>query len=282
MPKQTDTRDDRQYCDSHFHVFGRPDKYPVGADLRYTPPIAELGDYVAHVRPLGLTRYVFVQPSAYGRDNSCMLDAMRAMAPAIRRGIVDVEADAPDALLAELDALGVCGVRINVNPIKPPEPGFAPALLSRIDRLAHRCAELRWHLDFLLPGWLTAELLPTLSALPVDFSLAHMGMFQARDGVANPGFQALLELLRNGGRAWIKTTGAYRISQRPDYADIAPMARALFEAAPDRLIYGSDYPHLSFQQHDTTRLFGLLAEWFPDPADLRRVLSENPARLYGF
>src|ERR1700731_2112161 len=109
MPKQTDTRDDRQYCDSHFHVFGRADKYPVGADLRYTPPIAELDDYVAHVRPLGLTRYVFVQPSAYGRDNSCMLDAMRAMDPATRRGIVDVEADAPDALLAELDALGVCG-----------------------------------------------------------------------------------------------------------------------------------------------------------------------------
>jgi 2-pyrone-4,6-dicarboxylate lactonase len=100
--------------------------------------------------------------------------------------------------------------------------------------------------------------------------------------VANPGFQALLKLLRDGGRAWIKTTGAYRISQRPDYADIAPMARALFAAAPDRLIYGSDYPHLSFQQHDTTRLFGLLAEWFPDPADMRRVLFENPARLYSF
>jgi predicted TIM-barrel fold metal-dependent hydrolase len=282
MAQQADTLDHRRYCDSHFHVFGPPAKYPAGADLRYAPPIAELDDYLAHVRPLGLTRYVFVQPSAYGQDNACMLDAMRALDPAIRRGIVDIAADAPDALLAELDALGVRGVRINVNPIKSPEPDFGPTLLARIDRLAHRCAEIGWHLDFLLPGWLTAELLPTLAALPVDFSLAHMGMFQARDGLSNPGFQALLTLLRNGSRAWIKTTGAYRISQRPDYADIAPMARALFAAAPDRLIYGSDYPHLSFQQHDTTRLFGLLAEWFPDPADMRRVLSDNPARLYGF
>jgi predicted TIM-barrel fold metal-dependent hydrolase len=110
-----------------------------------------------------------------------------------------------------------------------------------------------------------------------------MGMFQAAEGVANPDFQGLLDLLRNGrGHAWIKLTGQYRISKRDDYADIAPMARALFEAAPDRLLYGSDYPHLSFSQHSTERLFALLAAWFPDAADRRRVLVSNPSELYRF
>ena len=270
-------------CDSHFHVFGPQGTYPVGTDLRYEPPLATLDDYRAHARGLGLERFVFVQPSAYGRDNSCMLDAMRALAPAIRRGVVDIDEDAPDELLADLDALGVRGVRINVRPIEPQTAGLAASLLPRVNLLAARLANVGWHLDFLLPGWLTAEMLPVLRDLPVPFSLAHMGMFQAAEGVSNPGFQGLLDLLRNGrGHAWVKLTGQYRISKRDDYADIAPMARALFEAAPDRLLYGSDYPHLSFSQHSTERLFALLTEWFPDVADRRRVLVSNPAELYGF
>lgn len=270
-------------CDSHFHVFGPRDRYPVGPDLRYEPPVATLSDYLAHAGPLGLGRYVFVQPSAYGRDNACMLDAMRDVDPALRRGIVDVDETAPDGFLDSLDALGVRGIRINVKPILPVTPGLAAALTPRIDRLAARCAELGWHLDFLLPGWLTTELLPVLRTLPVHFSLAHLGMFQACDGVDQPGFQDLLDLLRyGGGHAWIKLTGAYRISRLPDHADIAPLARALFQAAPGRLLYGSDYPHLSFAQHDTARLFGLLESWFPNPADRHRVLVTNPASLYGF
>ncbi len=270
-------------CDSHFHVFGPLDRYPVGSELRYEPPFAPLKDYLTHARALGLGRYVFVQPSAYGRDNACMLDAMRELPAAERRGVVDVDEDAPDALLAEMHALGVRGVRINVRPIEPQHPGLAEALRPRIDRLATRLAELGWHLDFLLPGWLTEQLLPVLRDLPVPFSIAHMGMFQAADGVANPGFQGLLDLLRTGrGHAWVKLTGQYRISKRDDYADIAPMARALLAAAPNRLLYGSDYPHLSFAQHGTERLFALLKEWFPDPTDQRRVLVDNPAELYGF
>ncbi len=270
-------------CDSHFHVFGPKDRYPVGGNLRYEPPLATLELYLAHARALGLERYIFVQPSAYERDNSCMLDAMRALDPAIRRGIVDIDENAPDELLADLDAVGVRGVRINVRPIEPKSAGLAASLLPRINRLAARLANVGWHLDFLLPGWLTAEMLPVLRDLPVPFSIAHMGMFLAADGVANPGFQGLLDLLRNGrGHAWIKLTGQYRISKRDDYADIAPMARALFEAAPNRLLYGSDYPHLSFSQHSTERLFQLLTEWFPNAADRRRVLVSNPAELYRF
>ena len=274
---------DSRRCDSHFHVFGPAAQYKVGPDLRYTPPLADMADYRAHIAPFGITRYVFVQPSAYGRDNSCMLDTMKGLDRAVCRGIVDIDENAPDAMLAEMDAIGVRGVRINVNPIKPPEPGFSATMLARINRMAARCQELGWHLDFLLPSWLTTELLPTLRDLSVPFTLAHSGMHQAKLGPDTPGFQALLDLLRNGrGHAWIKLTGAYRISQLDDYADIAPLARAVHAAAPNRLLYGSDYPHLSFQQHSTARLFALLAEWFPNPADVECILVDNPAELYRF
>jgi predicted TIM-barrel fold metal-dependent hydrolase len=272
-------------CDAHFHVFGPADRYPAGGvneKLRYTPPLAPLEDYVAHMRPLGFERFVLVQPSAYGRDNTCMLDAMRALPGT--RGIVDIDQDAPDSLLAELDAIGVRGVRINVSPVKPPEAGFAAGTLPRIERLDARCAELGWHLDFLLPGWLTREHMGLLRRLRCEFSMAHMGMFLARDGVGQPGFQELLELLRHGnGRAWVKLTGTYRMSTAPGFTDVDPMARALIEAAPDRLIWGSDYPHLSFADKvGTIELFNLLHRWAPDEATKRKILVENPARLFGF
>jgi 2-pyrone-4,6-dicarboxylate lactonase len=272
-------------CDAHFHVFGPADRYPHGGvneKLRYTPPLAPLEDYLAHARPLGFERFVFVQPSAYGRDNACMLDALHALPG--NRGIVDVDENAPDALLAELDAAGVRGVRINVSPVKAREAGFAAAMLPRIERLDARCAELGWHLDFLLPGWLTQEHMGRMRRLRCQYSLAHLGMFLAKDGVSQPGFQALLELLRNGGgRAWVKLTGTYRISTAPGFTDVDPMVAALIATAPDRLIWGSDYPHLSFADKvGSVELFNLVHRWAPDDATKRKIFVENPARLFGF
>ena len=270
-------------CDAHFHVFGPAERYPArDPKLRYPPPLAPVEDYRRLARQLGLERFVFVQPSAYGRDNSCMLDAMQETPHS--RGIADVEENAPDAELARLHKAGVRGVRINVSPIHPPEAGLAATLLPRIERLEARCAELGWHLDFLLPGWLTNELLDRLKTLKVDFTLAHMGMFLAKDGVAQRGFQRLLGLLRNGdGRCWVKLTGVYRISLTPGFADAAPMARALLEAAPDRMLWGSDYPHLSFADKvGAAELFSLLGSWAADDATRQAVLVRNPARLFGF
>jgi len=272
-------------CDTHFHVFGPADRYPYGGvneKLRYAPPLAPLEDYLAHARPLGFERFVFVQPSAYGRDNRCMLDAMRALPG--NRGIVDVDHETPDAMLAELDAVGVRGVRINVSPVKPPEASFAASMLPRIERLDARCAELGWHLDFLLPGWLTQEHMGLLRRLRSTFSLAHLGMFLASGGIGQAGFQQLLDLLRHGeGRTWVKLTGTYRISTAPGFADVDPMVAALIEAAPDRLIWGSDYPHLSFADKvGTVELFNLLHRWAPAEAMKRKILVENPARFFGF
>jgi predicted TIM-barrel fold metal-dependent hydrolase len=171
-----------------------------------------------------------------------------------------------------------------VPPVKRHEAGFAAKLLPRIERLRARCAEIGWHLDFLTPGWLTAELMPTLGKLDVDFTIAHLGMFLAKDGVQQPGFQALLELLRRGdGRCWVKLTGVYRMSVAKGFADAAPMARALIETAPERVIWGSDYPHLSFaDKAGSVELWNLLGKWAPDEAIRRRILVHNPQRLFEF
>jgi predicted TIM-barrel fold metal-dependent hydrolase len=270
-------------CDCHFHVFGPADRYPYGTDLRYPPPLAPLDDYLALCGLLGIERYVFVQPSAYGRDNTCMLDAMREVGGKCR-GIVDIEENAPDAEFARLHAAGVRGVRINVSPVKPHTPGFSATMLPRIDRLHARCTELGWQLDFLTPGWLTSELMPVFKRLKCDFTIAHMGMYLAKDGVKQNGFQELLDLLRHGeGRCWIKLTGVYRMSVAPGFADAAPHARALIETAPDRIIWGSDYPHLSFADKvGSVELFNLLGQWAPTDAARKQILVDSPQRLFRF
>ncbi len=269
-------------CDSHFHVFGPAERYPYSADLRYRPPLAPLDDYLALSRCLGIERHVFVQPSAYGRDNTCMLDALRAVgAPC--RGIVDVDEKIPDAELERLHAAGVRGVRVNVNPIKLPEPGFSRTMLSRIERLDARCAERGWMLDFLTPGWLTQELLPVMKKLKSRYTVAHMGMFLAKDGLEQPGFRQFLDFLREGNLCWVKLTGVYRMSVAPGFADAALHAQALIETAPDRIIWGSDYPHLSFADKvGSVELFNLLGQWAPDEATRRKILADNPRRLFGF
>ncbi len=273
-------------CDAHFHVFGPPDRYAYEAsDLRYRPPVAPVDAYLRLVRPLGFERFVFVQPSAYGLDNACVLDAMQAIDPALRRGIVHLdERAAADREIGDLSAAGVVGVRVNVSPVRQPEAGLADALRPRIVHLADRLKEVGWHIDFLLPGWLVVELMDTLQALPVPFSVAHMGLFRAESGPKQPGFRRFLDLADDGsGRCWVKLTGIYRFSNDPTFADVAPFAAALIERVPGQLLWGSDFPHLSF--HDrvgTIGLFNQLAAWAPDPAILRAILVDNPARLFGF
>jgi 2-pyrone-4,6-dicarboxylate lactonase len=269
-------------CDSHFHVFGRPGQYPYGSDIRYTPPHEPLEKFLGLARHLGIERYVFVQPSAYGRNNDCMLDAMRAVGIQKCRGIVDIAQDAPDAEFERLDKIGVRGIRINENPIKPFEPGYSKTMLSRIQALDARCAGIGWMLDFLTPGWLTLELLPVMRKLKSLHTVAHMGMFLAKDGPKQAGFQQFLEYVRGGDRCWVKFTGTYRMSVTPGFADAAPMARALIETVPDRIIWGSDFPHLSFADKvSSTELFNLLGEWADGP-QRRKILVDNPQRLFGF
>jgi 2-pyrone-4,6-dicarboxylate lactonase len=270
-------------CDAHFHVFGPAERYPYGDDLRYAPPLAPLPDYLAHAQANGFERFVFVQPSAYGRDNTCMLDAMAQMTLPCR-GIVDVDEDVSDKELDRLHALGVRGVRINVRPIKPFEAGFTATLLPRVETLDAKLAGRGWQLDFLVPGWCTRELLPTFRRLRSQFTVAHMGLFLAKDGPTQPGFLEFLDFLRNGpGRCWVKLTGVYRMSVTPGFTDADAIAQALVATAPDRLIWGSDYPHLSFADKvGSNQLFNLLLRWAPDESARRKILVDNPQALFGF
>ncbi len=272
-------------CDAHFHVFGPRQKYPhVTTDLRYDPPYEPLDKYLALARRLGFQRFVLVQPSAYGLDNSCLLDAMAAIEPSLRRGIVHLDETKPnDATLANWHALGVRGVRINVSPVRQPEAGLADAIRPKIVRTGEICRELGWHIDLLLPGWLIGELMATLRSLPVAFTVAHMGLYPAKDGVKQKGFQDFLMLFRESKGCWVKLTGVYRFSQDPTFADIRPFVDALIATAPDRLIWGTDFPHLSF--HDrvgTIQLYNMLGAWAPDAALRKRILADNPARLFEF
>jgi 2-pyrone-4,6-dicarboxylate lactonase len=276
----------RNACDAHFHVFGPADKYPhVTTDLRYQPPQAPLAEYLTTAHRLGFERFVLVQPSAYGLDNACMLDAMAQLDPAIRRGIVHLdETNARDTDLALWHDSGVRGVRINISPIRRPEAGLADTLRPKIVRTAEVCRELGWHLDLLLPGWLVTELMPTLHELPVAFTVAHMGLFPASEGPSQQGFRDFLALVGDGsGRCWVKLTGIYRFSQARGYADVKPFAQALIATAPGQMIWGSDFPHLSF--HDkvgTIALYNKLMDWAPGAAMRQRILADNPARLFEF
>ena len=272
-------------CDAHFHVFGPQDRYPYGADLRYKPPYEPLETYLKLARRIGFERFVFVQPSAYGFDNSCMFDAMRQLDASSRRGIVDLDdTSAPDRILADWQELGVRGIRVNISPVRKPEAGLAASMVPHISRLTALARELSWHLDFLTPGWLVSELMPILRELPVEFSVAHFGLLPAKDGVKQDGFQKFLSLVGDGSRrCWVKLTGIYRFSTAPGFADVKPFAEALIATAPEQLIWGSDFPHLSF--HDrvgTIQLYNQLAEWAPSAATRKLILTDNPARLFGF
>lgn len=270
-------------CDAHFHVFGDKERYPFGVPkLRYEPPRVSMSDFLTIARRLGLERFVLVQPSCYGYDNSCQLDAVVEIGPEAARAVVDLDENAPDAELERLHRLGTRGVRINVNPIEPPTPGLSEKLLPRIKAIEARCRAIGWHLDFLFPDWLTAEFMPHFRALTVPYTIAHMGMNRGTNGVGAPGFQSLLDTLRDDPNCWVKLTAAYRISSEPDYADVVDMGQAVVETAPDRVLWGSDFPHVSFTAHSTVRLFDLLARYAPDEGVRNRILVDNPAAFYGF
>lgn len=269
-------------CDTHFHVFGPPEKYPYETELRYPPPLAPLEDYLSLADQLNIQRMVFVQPSAYGKDNSCMLDAMAEVGGRCR-GIIDLDENLPDSEIEKFHASGVRGIRINVSPIKPYEAGFANSLIDPVLRLAERIKPLGWHLQFLNPGWLVQELIPTLRKLPVTFVIDHMGLFPAEEGIDQPGFQQLLELLREG-RCWVKLTGVYRMSKDiPKFENAAPFAQALIATEPNRILWGSDFPHLSFHDKvDSLALFNLLKIWAPDETTRHKILVDNPNALFEF
>lgn len=265
--------------DTHVHVF--EDRYPLSPGRGYNPPESTLADLERLHATLGVDRVVFTQPSVYGVDNSAIMDgvaALNAAAPGRARAVVAVTTDATDEELAALDAAGARGVRLNTD-----NKGGMPVEVARIPELAARVAPLGWHVEFLFPGKDILELMPVFRALPAPMSIAHFAYQPAAAGVSAPGFQALLELVREGN-TWIKISGANRVSATdlPPYDDVKPMAEALVEAGPGRVLWGTDWPHpnkyeVNPNDGDLVDAFG---DWIGDEALRQAIMVDTPASFY--
>jgi 2-pyrone-4,6-dicarboxylate lactonase len=263
--------------DTHAHVVSASSNYPMVAQRSYTPPPAPEQKYLAMLDAIGCTYGVLVQISVYGTDNRYMLEVLRRN-PQRLRGIAVVSPDISDRELETMHEAGVRGLRINV--LFGGGIGFAA-----METLAHRIKDLGWHMQFLMDVQTLPELMPRMMKLPVAGIVDHMGHTPVAAGLSSPGFTALRELVVGHGY-WVKLSGAYRISDRfPAFDDVTPFARALIEDAPDRMVWGSDWPHVSLddaRMPNTGHLRNLLAQWAPDESVRHRILVDNPARLYGF
>jgi predicted TIM-barrel fold metal-dependent hydrolase len=262
--------------DCHAHVFGAKETYGWAGDRLYTPPPVFLKDYLAMLDALGSARGVIVQSGVHGTNNNVLVDAI-AQSNDRLRGIALIPEDISDAELDRLNAAGVRGFRANLV-------AGTGVQFDASRKLAVRVARLGWHVQYLLD----IEQFPALDRLlgdfPVEVMIDHMGRPDTRGGTDAPGFQALIRFLKSG-RGWSKLSAPYRTSREaPPYSDITKFAHALVAAVPDRLVWGTDWPHVMLETAmPSTALFAdLLMTWVPDEATRKRILVDNPARLYGF
>jgi predicted TIM-barrel fold metal-dependent hydrolase len=263
-------------CDAHCHVFGPADRFPYAPDRAYTPPDAPYEDLVRLHRVLGVERAVIVHASCHGSDMRVTLDAIARSGGAVR-GVAVVDPGVTDADLAALDAGGIRGVRFNFVKHLGGMPDMA-----FFDRVLAQVEPLGWHVVLHLDAEDVVELAPRIARIRVPFVIDHMGRVKAKNGLDQAPFQQLLELMRNP-LAWVKICGAERVSSAgAPFRDALPFARALVEAAPDRVLWGTDWPHpnVAGDMPNDGDLVDLLAEAVGDEAVRRRVLVDNPARLY--
>jgi 2-pyrone-4,6-dicarboxylate lactonase len=271
----------RGSIDTHVHVF--EPGYALSPSRGYNPPTSTLADLEHLHATLGIARVVFTQPSVYGTDNSAILDAMavlNAETPGQARAVVALDMEVSEKKLAALDAAGVRGVRLNFD-----NKGGMPIGIAQIPDLAARVRPFGWHLEFLFPGKDIVELMPVFTALAVPMSIAHFAYQSASAGIAAPGFRALVELVRRGN-TWIKISGANRVSATdlPPYDDVKPMARALIEAAPERILWGTDWPHPNkyLANPNDGDLVDAFGDWVGDEGVRRRIMVDTPAAFYRF
>ncbi len=265
-------------CDTHCHVFGPSDQFPYAETRSYTPPDSPLESFRRLQRTLCLDRAVIVQASCQGTDNSTVLDAI-ARSEGRYRGVAMVGNDLTMADFEKLHEGGIRGVRFSFIQRHGNPPDAA-----RIRRVAEMTAALGWHVVLHAGvGDITGNA-RELEKLPVPVVIDHMAKAEVASGIEEPGFQTLLSLLGNE-KFWIKISGADRNSLTGlPYVDTVPFAQALIEAAPDRILWGTDWPHpnLKVNMPNDGDLLDLLAVYTPDEAVRKKILVDNPARLYGF
>jgi predicted TIM-barrel fold metal-dependent hydrolase len=279
-------------CDCHVHVFGTAAEFPFVPVRGYTPPPASADELLSLQNALSLSRVVIVQPSVYGADNSCTLDGMRRLGAERARGVAVIDAKTTAATLKEMHAAGIRGVRVNLETGGETDPAVSRRNLAAA---AKRVASLGWHVQVYTRLSVVEALHDDVMKLDVPIVFDHFGGAQASGGVEQPGFAALLALVR-AGKAYVKVSGHYRSSAKaPAFDDVAPLARALIAANPDRIVWGTDWPHPhhaepgkelteltpSFDIDDGLAL-AQLPRWAPTAATRRKILVDNPARLYDF
>jgi predicted TIM-barrel fold metal-dependent hydrolase len=256
--------------DTHAHVVGTE----FVPSRSYTPPPAVASDYIRMLDATGMTYGVLVQISVHGTDNSLMLDTLSERRDRLR-GIAVVNSDVTEAELSRLHAAGVVGLRLNTLS----GGGIGLDDLGRYNAI---CAEMGWHLQFLTTTAHLPDAAEKLRALTVHYVIDHMGDFTVDADTGADDWQLMLSLMRDG--AWVKLSGAFRMSNDPTYADTIPFARSLVEAAPERCVWGSDWPHVGFwgTMPNVGTLIDLLADWVPDTTLRDNILTTNAHRLYGF
>ncbi len=276
-------------CDCHTHIFGDPREFPFSRGRTYTPEIASPQEMAALHRKLHLKRVVIVTPSVYGTDNSATIYGIKARG-ANARGIAVIDEKTKESDLDQMAADGIRGIRLNLA--TGGQTDLAGAR-QRINVALNRIKKLHWHLQIYTSAALLPGIKDLVLASPVPVVFDHFGGMKIAPSVEPVGFSDLVELLRYG--AYVKISGAYRAStQAPDYADVAPYAKGLIVANPDRVLWGTDWPHPNSAPSadptkvtpplaiDDGRLFNQFAIWAPDPQIRGKILVENPARLYGF
>src|SRR3954470_1041524 len=281
-------------CDCPTHIHGDPRESPMFAGRVYTPEAALPEEMAQLHKALRMQRVVIVTPSIYGADNAATLWGMKARGNDAR-GVAVIDDKTPES---ELDAMGRAGIRgIRINLATGGGAGnTADAARKRFQTAAERMKARGWHIQMYTTLPVISSIKDLVLASPVPVVFDHFGRAQASLGTTQPGFADLLELLRSG-KAYVKISGAYRTSnQAPDFTDAAPLARALIAANPERIVWGTDWPHPNsdpmpgigpldvrpFTQIDDARLLNQLPVWAPDPAIRKKILVDNPARLYGF
>lgn len=263
-------------CDSHFHIYDG--RFPPSADAALTPKDALVPHYLQLRQRLGLARGVIVTPSTYGTDNRCTLDAMARLGDTVR-GVAVVDTSVSTAELERLHELGIRGIRFNLL-----RPGATT--VHMIEPMAQRVAEMGWHVQLHLPAEDIVENCGMLSRLPVPLVFDHLGRIPPPQGIRHPAFGIILSLIQRG-RAWVKISGLNLGSRigHPGYDDLAQVARTFIQAAPERVVWGSDWPHPSRRPSDTVddaRLLDIAAEWAGTGATWYKIMTHNPEALYGF
>lgn len=263
-------------CDAHCHVFGPAARFPFAPGRRYTPRDAPKEELFALHARLGIERGVIVQATCHGTDNRALLDALAA-GGGLYRGVAVVEPDVSDAELLRLHEAGVRGLRVNFVPrlVDPPDP-------ATLVRLADRIASLGWHLVVYFPISRLADLEPLLRRLPVPVVIDHMALPDPAAGPDGPEFRRLRRLAAACGHIWVKLSCPERISRAgPPFPDVAPLCRALLEEAPERVLWGTDWPHPNVAEPpDEAELVDFVHTWAPEVDARRRLFVDNPRRLY--